>query len=222
MIIPLANLLNEEELTNITQLIKDAEFEDGKKTAGWHTRDLKSNEQIVEGPHHQRINQIIHTALGRNELFQIAAMPRHVRPFLVSRTADGGHYGTHLDNAIMIGQPMSRTDISMTVFLSEPDSYVGGELVMEESSGERSFRMPKGYAILYPSTMLHRVNPVTSGERLVACTWVQSRIRRAEQREILFDLDAVRRAIFQKDGKSRDFDLLSKSHANLIRQWADI
>lgn len=222
MIIPLANLLNEEEISTVENLIKDASFEDGKKSAGWHAREIKNNLQMVQGLHQQKINQILQSTLGRNDLFQIASMPRQVRPFLVSRCVDGGGYGTHVDNAIMMGRQMSRTDLSMTVFLSDPDSYEGGSLVLEEPSGERSFRMPKGYGILYPSTTLHRVDPVTSGERLVACTWIQSRIRHAEQREVLFDLDTARREIFKKEGKTHTFDLLSKSHANLIRQWADI
>lgn len=222
MIIPLHNMLNEDEVTALEKLIKESTFEDGKKTAGWNARGIKDNEQIVVGENHQKINQILQGALRRNELFQIAALPRQIRPFLISKTSDGGGYGTHVDNAIMMGQQMCRTDISMTVFLSDPDSYEGGNLVLQEASGERGFRLPKGTAILYPSTTLHRVDPVTSGQRLVACTWVQSRIRHAGQREILFDLDTARREIFKKDGKTHSFDLLSKSHANLIRQWADV
>jgi len=222
MIIPLANLLNDEEISTLENLIKDASFEDGKKTAGWHAREIKNNQQMADGPHQQKINQILQTAIGGNELFQIASMPRQIRSFLISRSTEGGGYGTHVDNAIMMGQQMSRTDISMTVFLSDPETYEGGNLVLEETSGERSFRMPKGYAVIYPSTTLHRVEPVTSGVRHVACTWIQSRIRHAEQREILFDLDTARREIFKKEGKTHTFDLLSKSHANLIRQWADI
>jgi len=222
MIVPIANILNEEELVTIKNLIKDAEFEDGKKTAGWHAATIKNNEQICEGPNKEKISQVIQNALQRNEIFKIATLPHIVRPFLVSRSHNNGGYGTHVDNAIMAGQRASRTDISMTIFLSDPDSYEGGDLVIEETAGERHFRMPAGSAVAYPSTSLHRVDPVTEGDRLVACTWIQSRVRHAEQRQILFDLDTARRSIFQKDGKTHEFDLMSKTHANLIRMWAEL
>jgi PKHD-type hydroxylase len=222
MIIPLANLLNPNEIDTIVALTKEAEFKEGKLTAGWAAREIKNNLQVIDGPVHEKINQILQASLARNELFQISAFPRYVRPFLISKTVVGGGYGSHVDNPIMVGPFMSRTDISMTVFLSDPDSYVGGDLVLEETIGERRFRMAKGSAVIYPSTSLHRVDTVSSGERLVACTWVQSRIRQADQREILFDLDKARREIFKKDGKTHVFDLLSKSHANLARQWSDI
>lgn len=222
MIIPIANLLTADDLQTITHLIEDATFTDGKETAGWHARDIKNNEQLLEGPQYEKISKILSRVLQRNELFNIAAMPHVVRPFLVSRSRDNGNYGTHVDNAIMTGRRPSRTDISMTIFLSDPDSYEGGELVIEETAGERRFKLPAGFAVFYPSTTLHRVEPVAKGARLVACTWVQSRIRDAAQREIIFDLDTARRKIFEKDGKSREFDLLSKTHANLIRMWADL
>ncbi len=222
MILPLAELLNTEQLETISRLIEDATFQPGAQTAGWHAREVKNNEQMAEGPHLYKINQILQEMLTQNDLFQMAAHPAHVRPFLVSRSQKGGGYGQHVDNAIMYGTHPSRTDISLTVFLSDPQTYEGGDLVIEELAGERRYKLPAGYAVLYPSTTLHRVEPVHKGQRLVACTWVQSRIKHAQQREILFDLDTARRDIFQKEGKSASFDLISKSHANLIRQWAEL
>ncbi len=222
MIIPIANLISSDDLQTITHLIEDATFTDGKETAGWHARDIKNNEQLLEGAQYEKISKILSLALQKNELFNIAAMPHVMRPFLISCSQNNGNYGPHVDNAIMTGRRTSRTDISMTIFLSDPDSYEGGELVIEETAGERRFKLPAGFAVFYPSTTLHRVEPVTKGARYVACTWVQSRIRDAQQREIIFDLDTTRRKIYEQDGKSREFDLLSKTHANLIRMWAEI
>lgn len=222
MIIPIAQLISEEDLQTIAHLIKDGEFEDGKLTAGWHAREIKNNLQLANDAHLEKINQLLMKALKKSDLFEIVTHPKYVRPFLVSKCVDNGGYGAHIDNPIMYGLHASRTDISMTIFLNDPTSYDGGELVMEETSGDHKFKLPAGCAVLYPSTTLHRVEPVTKGERLVACTWIQSRIRNAQQREILFDLDTARRDIYKKEGKSREFDLISKSHANLIRMWADL
>ena len=121
------------------------------------------------------------------------------------------------------GNSCYRSDISLTVFLNDAASYEGGELVIEQVEGERMFKLEAGSAIVYPSsTTLHRVEPVTKGVRLIAVAWVQSLVRDPHQREILFDLDTVRRSIFQKEGKTIEFDLISKSHANLLRQWSQL
>jgi PKHD-type hydroxylase len=132
------------------------------------------------------------------------------------------YYGSHFDNAIMGDESISRTDVSLTLFLSDPNTYQGGELVIETSLGEQSFKLDAGSAIVYPSSTLHRVETVTEGTRWAAVTWIQSLIRDPSQREILFDLDTARRSIFQQYGKTIEFDLIAKSHANLLRKWADI
>jgi len=112
-----------------------------------------------------------------------------------------------------------RSDLSFTVFLSDPDTYSGGALILESSNGEEAFRLSAGHALVYPSTQLHRVDPVTRGERLVAVGWIESRIRHAEQRELLFELDTARRALFERSGKDEIFDLISHSYTNLLRRW---
>jgi PKHD-type hydroxylase len=127
-------------------------------------------------------------------------------------------YGTHVDDALMGGM---RTDISFTLFLSDPESYDGGELVTESHAGEQPFKLPAGSLVLYPSTTLHRVEPVTRGSRLAAVGWVRSLVRDPARRELLFDLDTARKALFDRDGKSPEFDLLSKCGANLLRMWAE-
>jgi PKHD-type hydroxylase len=112
-----------------------------------------------------------------------------------------------------------RSDLSFTLWLSDPDRYDGGALVLETAGGEERYRLPAGHALLYPSTLLHRVEPVTGGERLVAVGWIESRIRHEEQRELLFELDTARRALFERSGKDEIFDLISRSYSNLLRHW---
>lgn len=127
-------------------------------------------------------------------------------------------YGTHTDNAMMGNQ---RADVSFTVFLNQPTDYDGGELVIEGPDDEQDYKLSAGTALVYPSSTLHRVNPVTAGQRLVTVGWVQSLIRDPAQRELLFDIDTVRRSLFAQYGKTIEFDLLSKSVSNLLRRWAE-
>ncbi len=127
-------------------------------------------------------------------------------------------YGSHVDDALMNGM---RTDVAFTLFLSDPDSYAGGELVIESAAGEDAIKLPPGALVAYPATSLHRVNEVTHGVRLAAVGWAKSLIRDAARRELLFDLDTARRRMFAQSGKSAEFDLISKSFANLLRMWAE-
>ena len=153
-------------------------------------------------------------------MFAAAVLPRRFAPPLFARYVPGMEFGTHMDNPLM-GPDHLRSDVSVTIFLSEPEDYDGGELVMETTGGEAAYKLPAGSAVTYPTTMLHRVEPVTRGTREVAVTWAQSLVRRADQREILFDLERVGRTIFERDGKSEEFDLINKSTANLRRMWVD-
>jgi PKHD-type hydroxylase len=129
-------------------------------------------------------------------------------------------FGAHVDNAVM-GEDHLRSDVSVTVFIADPEAYDGGELVIETSGGEESFKLPAGAAVVYPSTTLHRVAEVTRGTREVAVTWVQSLVRSAERRELLFDLERALRALFEREGKSAEFDLLHKVASNLRRMWVE-
>jgi PKHD-type hydroxylase len=150
-------------------------------------------------------------------------VPKAIRPCLINRYSSGMAYGWHTDNAIM-GKDghFNRSDLSFTLFLSNPDTYQGGELVLDTDNGERSIKLAAGSMVLYPSTYLHQVTEVTAGERLAAVSWVQSLVRDAQQRTLLFELSTVRRSLFEKYGKTEEFDLLSKTHANLLRQWVDV
>lgn len=223
MIFTIENLLTPEQLTTISDHLQTDDFIDGKTTAGWHARIVKDNTQLSsKAPYGKEIKDLIKTALEQNPLFKVAAQPKIIHSMLISRYETGMSYGQHVDNALMgTGSSCYRSDISLTVFLEEPTTYEGGELVIEHVEGERSFKLEAGTAIVYPSSTLHRVEPVTKGVRLVAVAWVQSLVRHPHQREILFDLDTVRRSLFQKQGKTVEFDLLSKSYANLLRQWSE-
>ncbi|MFM7286751.1 MAG: Fe2+-dependent dioxygenase [Cyanobium sp.] len=208
----------EQTLAMVEQLRGDQEaWRPGVETAGWHAREVKNNHQLDRGSAlHQQLATAVQEQLEAQPLVQAAAFPRRIHGVLFSRSGVGEGYGRHVDNAWMAG---GRTDLSFTVWLSEPDTYQGGELVLESPYGEETFRLPAGHALVYPSTLLHRVEPVSHGERMVAVGWIESRIRQADQRELLFELDTARRALFARSGKDDVFDLISRSYSNLLRAW---
>jgi PKHD-type hydroxylase len=189
----------------------------GAETAGWHARAVKSNQQLDhDSALQQHLASSVRDALQAHPLVQAAAFPRRIHGLVFSRCGVGQGYGRHVDNAWMAG---GRSDLAFTLWLSEPEAYQGGALVLESPSGEESFRLPAGHALVYPSTRLHRVDPVSQGERLVAAGWIESRIRQADQRELLFELDTARRGLFARSGNDELFDLISRSYSNLLRLW---
>jgi PKHD-type hydroxylase len=223
MILCIADVIPATDLASIGRALGKAAFQDGRKTAGWHARKVKRNEQADPAARAtQEIGARLTAALRANPVFSAGVQPRAIRPFLLSRYGEGMEYGPHVDDAIMGSEDRVRSDVSVTVFLSAPEDYDGGELVIESAGGEQAFKLPAGHAIAYPSTTLHRVEKVTRGTRLVAVTWVQSLVRSADDREILFDLDQARRALFAQQGKTREFDLIAKSYANLLRKWSEV
>ena len=225
MLMCIANVLTVDELTTVVAELEKATFVDGKLTAGWHARLVKNNTQVQDDGSGflPKLQTLVHSAIDRHPLFQMAARPKVIRSPLFSRYEPGMSYGTHVDNSLMgIGANRMRSDLSLTLFLSIPETYTGGELVIESTHGEQVFKLPAGSMIVYPSSTLHRVEAVTSGIRLAAVTWVQSLVRDAGDREILFDLDTARQLLFEKSGKTSEFDLISKSHANLLRKWAEL
>ena len=222
MIFTVPNVLNSEELTAIGSSLSEGEFVDGKLTAGWNAKLVKNNQQLKKTPIGKQLTQQVKSALNRNQLFQTAIRPKSIHSVLFSRYDKGMSYGRHVDNAIMRNNGMWRSDISFTLFLNSPEEYEGGELVIEGTDAEQGYKLEAGSAIVYPSTTLHRVNEVSEGSRLVCVGWLQSLIRDAGDREILFDLETARRVMFAKDGKTPEFDLVSKSVANLLRKWIDV
>ncbi|KJZ06494.1 MULTISPECIES: Fe2+-dependent dioxygenase [unclassified Halomonas] len=224
MILCIDKVLTDDQLQRIRQTLDASDFRDGRETAGWHARTVKRNQQASsQEPAIAALRDEVMQTLSAHTLFQIAARPRRMKPVMFSRYQQGMTYGNHVDDAVMpTPQGPMRTDLSFTIFLGDPDSYEGGELVTETTQGEQRFKLPAGSMILYPSSTLHRVDPVTQGQRLAAVGWLQSQVRHPEQREVLFDLDTTRRQIFERDGKTAEFDSISKSLANLLRMWAEI
>lgn len=220
MILCIGDILDRAALADLRNTIAGGVFVDGVLTSGWASRLVKNNEQLGAGPALEAAQQKVVSALKANGVFASAVMPRRFAPALFARYVPGMEFGTHMDNPLM-GPDHMRADVSVTIFLSEPEDYDGGELVMETSGGEAAYKLAAGSAIAYPTTVLHRVEPVTRGLREVAVTWAQSLVRSAEQREIIFDLDRTARSIFERDGKSQEFELINKSSANLKRMWVD-
>jgi PKHD-type hydroxylase len=218
MILAIADVLSAADIEAIREGLAEAKFVDGAATAGWSARLVKSNLQASDSPALAHLRALVETRLREHPVFALATRPKTIIGPLFSRYQPGHAYGTHVDDALIAG---SRTDVSFTIFLAPPDSYEGGELIIDSSSGEESFKLPPGSAITYPATSLHRVAPVTSGERLVAAGWVRSHVRDPAHRELLFDLETARRRLFDREGKIAEGDLLAKCAANLMRMWCD-
>ena len=224
MILCIGDVVSAAQLEKLRQGLQQTQFRDGRETAGWHAKLVKNNEQAdTADPAIASFKRELQEALEGNPLFQMAARPYRTTPIMFSRYRDTMAYGNHVDDPVMgRGANRIRTDLSFTLFLNDPSTYEGGELVTDTTAGEQSYKLPAGALVLYPSSTLHRVEPVTRGERLVAIGWVQSTIRDPQQREVLFDIDTARRQLFEREGKSGEFDLLTKSLANLQRMWAEV
>ena len=217
MTIVLTDLLPAAQITVLAEAANALPFEDGAKTAGAIARAVKRNEQAKPGAETEAVLDKVRGALLAHLVFTNMAYPLGFARLLVSRTSGGGHYGTHVDNALMGG---ARADLSFTLFLTPPDAYEGGELTVTDRVEDRQFKLDQGDAVLYPSDTLHRVEPVTRGERLVVCGWVTSRIRDPRQRDILFDLwQAVE--VAQAAGDTAQTARLAQVRSNLLRMWAD-
>jgi PKHD-type hydroxylase len=221
-LIHIPQLLTSAELITIDALIDKANFVDGKLTATLAAKDVKNNLQIEANSENlAEIQKIINAALAQSPLFNIAALPRSVYPFLVSKYSSGKYYGWHVDSPVM-GNPPIRTDLAMTIFLNDPANYEGGELVIQSDTGTSNFKPAKGDAVLYPCQYLHCVNEIKSGERVAAVTWVQSNVKDPGQRQILFQLNQVHSALYQQAPNAPATNLLLQTHSNLFRMWADL
>lgn len=217
MFLAIDGILTAPEAAALRGAAETLDFADGRATAGRIAREIKANDQAVASPALDAIRAKATAALMAHPVFAAAARPKAMTPLILSRYREGQTYGMHVDDALMQGL---RTDLSFTLFLSEPESYDGGALVVADTAEERAFRLAPGGLLLYPSTTLHRVEPVTRGTRLCLVGWVQSWIRDAGQREILFDLDRAIADLLSRDGKTALVDTLTKTRSNLIRMWA--
>jgi PKHD-type hydroxylase len=213
MPIVLADLFSPAEARVLHDAAARLGWEDGALTAGSLARAVKDNEQARPGAETEAVLEKVRATLFAHPGFQAVAYPKQVARMLVTRTAGGGQYGDHVDNALIGG---ARADVSFTLFLSDPITYEGGALTITDRVEDRSFKLGAGEAIVYPSDSLHRVEPVSSGERLVVVGWIESWVREPARREVLFDLWRAIEAC-------RDMaqaELLSKTRSNLIRMWA--
>jgi PKHD-type hydroxylase len=226
MLLVIPDVLTPAQVAEARKLMYQAEWVDGRVTAGPQSGKVKDNAQIPEGhPVARQLGDMILEALGKSLLFHAAALPLRVFPPLFNRYTGGQSFGTHVDNAIrqISGTPHRiRTDLSATLFFSGPDEYDGGELVVEESAGVRSIKLPAGHLVVYPANTLHHVRPVTRGARICSFFWIQSMIRDDGRRTLLFDLDlAIQRLNREHPGDPCAVPFTGV-YNNLLRQWAEM
>jgi PKHD-type hydroxylase len=225
MLIHLTQVLNKEELAQCRSALENVEWADGRGSAGYLSRAVKNNRQLPDNhPVARELGELVVRALDRNERFTAAALPQKLVPPLFNCYDSGGEYGRHVDGAIrpVTGTPYRvRTDLSATLFLSEPDSYEGGELVIEGNPGPGEVKLAAGDMILYPGTSVHGVRPVTSGRRLAAFFWIQSMVRSDQHRTILYELDNAIQEIASASPDQPALTNLAGVYHNLLREWAD-
>jgi len=224
MLLPLPGVLKADELSLVRALLAGARFVDGRLSAGAAARRVKNNEEMEPAEQDlERLNRVVMGSLVRHPVYRAGALPLHVAAPLYARYRPGMTYGDHLDDPIMgTGGVMYRSDVAVTVFLSAPQEYDGGELVIRTSAGEQAVKYAAGDAVLYPASSIHHINPVTRGERLVAVTWVQSLVRDAARRELLYGLNAAREKLLQSAPEAEETAQVNAAYLNLIRMWSDI
>jgi PKHD-type hydroxylase len=226
MMIAVPDLLSKAELERVRSIVDGAQWVDGNVTSGPQAALAKNNEQLPEESEAARqAGRIVLDALGRSPLFIAAALPLKIFPPLFNRYSGGQAFGTHVDNAVRIQRGSEfriRSDLSATLFLADPESYEGGELLVEDSLGAQKVKLPAGHLLLYPASSLHRVEPVTRGVRTASFFWIQSMVRDDGARTLLFDLDSSIQAIAADRGQGdREVIRLTGIYHNLLRRWAD-
>jgi PKHD-type hydroxylase len=226
LLLAIPDVLTAEQVAQARAVLSAAEWVDGRVTAGHQSSRTKDNVQIPENhPAARQLGELILNALGQNALFISAALPSRVFPPLFNRYGGGQSFGTHVDNAIRqvtaTGNRM-RTDLSATLFFAHPDEYDGGELVLEDTYGTHSVKLPAGHMVLYPSTSLHHVRPVTRGARVSSFFWIQSMIREDSQRTLLFDLDMAIQRLNRDMADHPSAVQFTGIYHNLLRQWAEL
>lgn len=227
MLITIPGLLSKQDVAQFCAILDRAPWQSGKTTAGAQSADVKNNRQLPPAcDEAQQLGQHILAALGQNPLFLSAALPLRILPPMFNRYETEDTFGIHVDNAIRVShltQERLRTDLSMTLFLSEPEAYDGGELVIEDHYGTQEVKLSAGDMVLYPATSLHAVLPVTRGARVASFFWLQSMIRSDAQRSLLFDLDQSIQSLGARVGLTDpDVVRLTGIYHNMIRQWAEI
>ena len=224
MLITIPDVLNKNQIEHIQQILNQSSFIDGKLSAGKHAKRVKNNEELSSNDRMlNELNNLVMGSLVQNKTYQNAAFPHRIATAFYARYGSGMAYGDHIDDPIM-GPPGAtyRTDVSITIFLNNPDNYEGGELSINTSFGTQKFKLPAGHAIMYPSGTLHHVAEVTKGERLVAVTWCQSMIRDPAKRELLYNLNQARESLMEKDPDSDETAKVDTTYINLVRMWSEL
>lgn len=224
MLLHIPDILDREQLRQLRTALHTADWTDGRETVGAQGAQVKRNVQLPDAsPLREELGRIVLAALAKHPLYHAATLPLRTLPPRFNRYEGGGEYGMHVDGSVMTlpnGEQL-RSDISCTLFLSEPDDYEGGELTVSDTYGEHEVKLPAGDAIIYPASSLHRVQPVTRGARLAAFFWVQSLVRDDGRRRLLYELDAAIQRLVAT-GADRDAVLqLTGTYHNLLRQWAE-
>jgi PKHD-type hydroxylase len=225
MLLHVEGVLTAEQVATFREKLSAAAWTDGRVTAGEQSARAKNNLQVPEdSPVARELGEVILGALGRNPRFVSGALPLRVFPPLFNRYDEGMAFGTHVDNTIRFAGPVRfRTDVSCTLFLTDPADYDGGELIVEDAYGEHAIKLPAGDMIVYPASSLHRVSPITRGSRWASFFWAQSMIRTDEQRALLFDLDNTIQALSLKVGQGDpEVVSLAGTYNNLLRMWAEV
>lgn len=228
MLLRIPEVLSRDELAKLRRALDAADWADGRETVGVQGAQVKRNEQLADSsPLKLELGRIVQAALDRNPLFFAAALPQRTMPPRFNRYQGGGTYGLHIDGSVMrLGGTEARTwlrsDISCTLFISEPDEYDGGELVISDSYGEHSIKLPAGDMVIYPASSLHRITPVTRGVRLASFFWVQSMVRDDDQRRMLFEMDTSIETLRRSDADAAAVLRLTGVYHNLLRAWAEV
>ncbi len=226
MMLHIPQVLTPAELNDIRQALERSEWADGRGTVGTQGAQVKRNRQLPEdSPAARELGQKVLRALARNPLYFAAALPVRTVPPLFNRYEDSEHYGFHIDGAVRALPDSAnwlRTDLSATLFLCEPEDYEGGELVVKDTYGEHEVKLPAGDMILYPSSSLHCVTPVTRGSRVCSFFWVQSMIRDDQHRSMLFELDQTIQRLRTKHGETEEALALTNHYHNLLREWSEV
>lgn len=226
MLLHLPDILSPDEVRQAQHLLEHAPWEHGRPGAGEQAAQVKNNEQLSHDAEAARtIRNMVLQALDRSPLFFSAALPKRIFPPRLNRySGQSNYYGNHIDGAVRYMPPQGqrvRTDISCTLFLSDPESYDGGELSIADTYGAHHIKLPAGHMVLYPGTSLHQVRPVTRGARLACFFWVESMVRSDEQRRLLYELDMNLLALRQRHGECNETTALTGCYHNLLRMWAD-
>jgi PKHD-type hydroxylase len=225
MLLQIPQVLTQQELQAVHQILGQANFVDGKLSAGMHAQRVKNNQEVSRDDQSlQQLNNIVMGKLVRHPVYRNGALPLRVATPFYARYGKGMTYGDHVDDPVMGPGPgqQYRSDVSITVFLNEPEEYAGGELTIRTPFGDRQVKLKAGDAVMYPSSSLHHVAEVTEGERVVAVTWLQSMVRDPARRELLYELNQARETLMQQAPDAEETAQVDRSYVNLFRMWAEV